>query len=409
MTRVGDECPCCRGRSLRSFWKDGKFMSVAFTKWPERYVWSFQVTRLLGLADFGGSDVTEVYETVQRISLDDPRSWDRAWLETAELVEDRGRRAEAQGNWISARNFYQRATNYYRAAQFFLVPKDPERIRILRKIDDVFDSAARYFPVVPEKVFIPYEGQELPGYLWRVPNPVATVIQLNGGDEISSENWFTAGSTFVEAGYNYFVFEGPGVGLTLLEKRIPRRPDTENYLGPAIDFLESKSDWTRTPFILVGTSFGSFDVLRAASFERRTAAAIASSPAYKLDWASLVKWMSPEFREYAHETVGAKDIDELVNDPKFGFSLEGALPNMSCPLLLIQGDEELLVQPQPLSQFLRIYEEAGTDDKKMVFVEKSGRLGGIEHCQKDNVHIQHDIWFNWLGARGLGPAPRQIA
>ncbi|MFI5957548.1 alpha/beta hydrolase family protein [Cryptosporangium sp. NPDC051539] len=384
-------------------------MSVAFSRWPERYVWSFQVTRLLGLADFGGSDVTEVLETCDRISLDDNQSWDRAWLQTAELVEERGRRAEAQGNWISARNFYQRATNYYRAAQFFLVPKNPDRLRILRKIDEVFEAAARYLPVAPEKVFIPYEGKELPGYLWRVPNAVATVIQLNGGDEISSENWFTAGSTFVEAGYNYFVFEGPGVGLTLLEKRVPRRPDTEHYVGPAIDFLESRNDWVQTPYVLVGTSFGSFDVLRAASFEKRTAAAIASSPAYRLDWANLVKWMSPEFREYAHETVGAKDLDELVNDPQFGFSLEGALPHMSCPLLLIQGDEELLVQPTPLSQFLRIYEEAGTENKKMVFVEKSGRLGGIEHCQKDNVHLQHDIWFNWLGALGLGPAPRAAA
>jgi len=384
-------------------------MSVAFSRWPERYVWSFQVSRMLGLADFGGSDFTEVYETCDRISLDDPQSWDRAWLRTAEILEERGRRAEAQGNWISARNFFQRATNYYRAAQFFMLPKDPERRRVLRKIDEVFDAAAQYLPVVPEKVLIPYEGTELPGYLWRVPNPVATVVQLNGGDEISSENWFTAGSTFVEAGYNYFVFEGPGVGLTLLEKRVPRRPDTENYVGPAIDYLESRQDWEPTPYILVGTSFGSFDVLRAASFEKRTSAAIASSPAYQLDWANLVKWMSPEFREYAHETVGAKDLDELVNDPRFGFSLEGALPHMSCPLLLIQGDEELLVQPTPLTQFLRIYEEAGTDNKKMVFVEKSGHLGGTEHCQKDNVHLQHDIWFNWLGALGLGPAPRPVA
>jgi alpha-beta hydrolase superfamily lysophospholipase len=360
---------------------------------------------MLGLADFGGSDFTEVQETCARISLNDAASWDRAWLETAQVCEERGRAAEAQGNWISAKNFFSRATNYYRAAQFFML-KGEGRFAIYRKIDEVFEAAAKYFSVPVKKVFIPYEGMELPGYLWQVPNAVATVIQLNGGDEISSENWFTAGSTFVEGGYNYFIFEGPGVGLTLLEKGVKRRPDTEKYVGPAMDFLESLKGFERKPYIVIGTSFGSFDTLRAASFEKRCAAAIASSPAYELYWKVLVKWMTPEFQEYACSTVGAPNVDELVNNPRYRYTLEGALPNMKCPLLLIQGDQEFLVQPDPLTQMMRIYEEAGSSDKTLTFVEKSQKLGGLEHCQKDNNHTQHEIVFNWLCARGLGPKPR---
>ena len=381
-------------------------MSKAFSRWPERYVWSFQVTRLLGLADFGGSDATEIYETCSRISLDDESSFNRAWLETAELVERRGRACEEVGNWISARNFYQRATNYYRLAQFFMLPESEERIKVLRKIDEVFEDACRLLAVENEKVYIPYEGATMPGYLFKAPNAVATVIQLNGGDELSSENWFTAGSTFVEAGYNYLVFEGPGVGLTLLERKVPRRQDTENYVGPAIDYLESRGDIRTDQIIMVGTSFGSFDVLRASSFEKRVTAAIASSPAYELNWPKLVRWMTPAFQQYACKTVGAPSLEELTGNPKYKYTLAGALEHMTCPLLLIQGDEELLVQPEPLNQYLRIFEEAGTPNKKMTFVEKSGKLGGLEHCQKDNVHMQHEIMFNWLAELGLGPSAK---
>jgi len=380
-------------------------MSIAFSRWPERYLWSFQVSRMLGLADFGGSDYTEVMETCSRIRLEDPSSWDREWFETAQICEERGRAAEKVGNWVSAKNYLSRATNYYRAAQFFML-KGEGRFDIYRKIDEVFEGAAKYFPVPLTKVMIPYEGTELPGYLWKTPGAVATVVQLNGGDEISSENWFTSGSTMVEAGYNYFIFEGPGVGLTLLEKGIKRRIDTENYLGPALDYLESLPDFETVPYICIGTSFGAFDTLRASCFEKRVAAAMASSPAYELYWKVLGKWMTEEFKEYACSTVGAPDFEQLTTNPKYRYTLEGALEHMTCPLLLIQGDEEKLVQPDPLNQYLRIFNEAGTSDKTMTFVEKSQKLGGLEHCQKDNNHVQHEILLNWLCERGLGPKPR---
>ncbi|ESY64033.1 MULTISPECIES: hypothetical protein [Mesorhizobium] len=52
---------------------------------------------------------------------------------------------EAHGNWISARNFFQRTTNYYRAAQLFML-KGEGRIDIYRKIDEVFEAGAMPSP-----------------------------------------------------------------------------------------------------------------------------------------------------------------------------------------------------------------------------------------------------------------------
>ena len=41
-------------------------MTVTFTAWPqpELWNWSFQVTRMLGIIDFGGADFTEIHEVL---------------------------------------------------------------------------------------------------------------------------------------------------------------------------------------------------------------------------------------------------------------------------------------------------------------------------------------------------------
>ena len=61
-------------------------MTIANSRWPERPFESFQITRLMGIADFGGADFTEVYETSNRIDPKDGESWHREWLRTAEAV-----------------------------------------------------------------------------------------------------------------------------------------------------------------------------------------------------------------------------------------------------------------------------------------------------------------------------------
>ena len=45
-------------------------MTVTFNAWPERpelWNYAFQVTRMLGIIDFGGTDFTEIHEVIQRV------------------------------------------------------------------------------------------------------------------------------------------------------------------------------------------------------------------------------------------------------------------------------------------------------------------------------------------------------
>lgn len=52
-------------------------MTVTFRAWPgpRLWSWSFQVTRLLGIIDFGGADFTEILEAIHRIRPGDEESW----------------------------------------------------------------------------------------------------------------------------------------------------------------------------------------------------------------------------------------------------------------------------------------------------------------------------------------------
>ncbi len=91
-------------------------MTLTYQAWPEPHLWnwSFQLTRLLGIIDFGGSDFTEIHEVVQRIKPGDDESWHQEWYRMGRLCEELAREAERFGNRLTARYGYQRASNYYR-------------------------------------------------------------------------------------------------------------------------------------------------------------------------------------------------------------------------------------------------------------------------------------------------------
>lgn len=58
-------------------------------------------------------------------------------------------------------------------------------------------------------------------------------------------------------------FEGPGQGAMIREQHLPFRPDWENVVGPALDFLEQRAEVQSDKIALMGISFGGFLAPRA--------------------------------------------------------------------------------------------------------------------------------------------------
>jgi hypothetical protein len=375
-------------------------MTVTFQAWPRPEFWnySFQVTRMLGIIDFGGSDFTEIHEVIQRITIGDDESWYREWSRMGELCEAQADEAERVGNRFTARFGYQRASSYYRASQFYMPGSDARKIPTLARLRDVFQKAMRHYDHPIEVVHVPYEGMTLQGYF--VPSRVGagrrpTILYLNGADSLSEEAYFTVALPASMAGYHCFVYNAPGVGITLYEQGLPTRPDCEHFVTPTVDFLLTRADVDPRRLCVAGESFAAYLVPRAAAFEPRFAAAVS--------WGALYSWGSP-YRSrdwfgpkgpapHIIKLIGAKDPEEFF-ELRERYTLKGVLGRITCPILYLIGAEDWA--PQSISQGVHCLEETGSAIKRLRVVERAQGLGGVTHCNKDNLHVMHAHTFNFL-------------
>src|SRR4051794_9589434 len=106
--------------------------------WPESYMWSYQLVRIIGHSNFGGSNFSECLQAAERIKLGDYDSWYTEWTRLGDRVLAQGHEAFDQGNLVTARTHFLRASNYTRLGEFFLQPDDPRKMDTYVKGIEVF-------------------------------------------------------------------------------------------------------------------------------------------------------------------------------------------------------------------------------------------------------------------------------
>ena len=255
-------------------------------------------------------------------------------------------------------------------------------------------EAMPYQDVRIDSIEVPYEGTELPGYFvharWA-KGPSPTILYINGADSLSEEAYFTVGLPAANAGYNCLLFNAPGVGLTLYQKGLTTRVDSEHFVSPAVDYLLTRPEVDKGRICLAGESFAAYLVPRAAAFEKRIAAAVSWGATY--DWGNLWRHETRPMFVTPHMITlfGAKDAEDYLQK-RSQHHLRGMLEKVTCPFLVLVGAEDWI--PQPASQGLRYMQELGSTIKVLKVIESD--LGGVAHCQKDNLHALHAETFNWL-------------
>ena len=187
--------------------------------------------------------------------------------------------ADAAGNAVTARSAYLRAAGYFDVALFYVLGAGGKQkeTQTYAEMQACWATAAAMSPTPIVPVSIPYEGTTLPGYLMKPDDsdtPRPTVILNNGSDAQNIDLYAFGGVAAVERGYNALIFEGPGQGSMLFERKIYFRPDWENVVTPVVDFLSARPDVDPARIAIVGWSFGGELVSRAAAFEHRLAAVV---------------------------------------------------------------------------------------------------------------------------------------
>ena len=347
---------------------------------------SFETLRAAGFAAYGGADLGEVLVTAAAITGGDEASWHRAWKATAERVQEIGEQARAAGHRVSAREALLRASNYYRAAEFYLrenPASHPEVTALSAQARETF-AAASLLDTPAETVSIPYEGTTLPGYLFLADDsgtPRPAVIYVNGYDSTAEESWFAVAAAALRRGYNVLAFDGPGQGAALREQKLVFRPDWEAVVTPVIDYAVTRPEIDAGKITLFGYSLGGYLVARAAAFDHRVAALILDDGIYDFRTAFtraltpfLASWIADGRDE---EAVPALSLLTTVNTSvrwamnngvwAFGassyanlvrksarYTLDGIADQITVPTLVMdaENDQFLKGEPQKVRQAL---------------------------------------------------------
>ncbi len=209
--------------------------------------------------------------------------------------------AEKDGHTASARRAFMRASNYYRAAEFYVRddPQDPRSLQGWLSSHDCFAEAARLSDPPFEAVEIPYEGTPLPGYFFLADDSGErrpTVITMSGMDGYAEECYWGVAAAALERGYNCLAFDGPGQGGVLRQREVPFRPDWEAVVTPVLDFALKRPEVDPERIALMGRSFGGYLAPRAASAEHRLAALVADPGQFDLFEAAMSR-VPQEMRE----------------------------------------------------------------------------------------------------------------
>ena len=305
----------------------------------------FQLLRGLGVANYMGAAVGEVLAAVRGIADGDPRTWPPAFAALGERTLSAARAALPR-HPVSARDHFQRASMYYRAAEYYDDPvTDAARAHGLASRDALVE-AAKLMPATAEVLRIPFERVWLPGYFLRPADtdarPRKTVILLTGFDGTGEELHFQAGRAALERGWNVLIAEGPGqAGFLRFHPDVAFRPDYEAPVGAMIDHALSRPEVDPHRLALYGISFGGYFASRAAAYDARVKALVANSPVPDLH-AYIVGFVGPEVAANPPPlTLG--EIDR-ISDQQMPPGIKHAL-KMS-PRLIHRGGQKLAPIPR---------------------------------------------------------------
>ena len=388
----------------------------------------YEALRVLGYSSTGGADINEVLHTVAKIPQGDNEAWAREWYATGERVE---RLANTYSDPASASFAMGRASNYYRAAEFFMQAKDPRKIDISRKTVSAFRKHLDMGGVVYREFQVPYGDSSLDAvyYPAKDPGDRPLIVCVDGYDSIKEELYFLGAKACLERGYSVVTFDGPGQGTAIREKGIKMTPD---WIVPMRSLLDEFTARFGAPsrVVLLGNSFGSILSLRAAAFEPRIAGVACFDIFY--DYAEVAYGDFPE--NLKAQIDGKKPMSEraialsdsvILSDwfraisPKIAWAMKQGMfifgvkgpfevlreyrkytivdiaDRVKCDVLLLAGTEDHLIP----YRLLEPHRKALTNARSVTVHSYDRESGGQEHCQVGANSLWQADFFDWLAER----------
>jgi pimeloyl-ACP methyl ester carboxylesterase len=367
----------------------------------------YYLSWIMGREIYNGSDRGEALAAASRIQDGDATSWQHAWRQLAEDVEQQAKTAASQDDRVTARNAYLRACTYYRAPLFIMRASDPTFREHWQKMRDCFRQAAALFDPPIEPVQVPYQGHMLSGYMWKVDasEQRPTLLVFGGIETFAEDCYFMVGPSGTEQGYNLLTVDLPGQGLTP-DEGLVFGARMEGPVRAAVDYALSRPDVDREYLAIFGFSWGGHIVFKGAQHDPRVKAMIANPAMPNVFRAVLAqqKGRNPNdpisrtafdqivWRMGLRISFNPRDIARRFAKAYDYFFYGRADPRkIQCPALLLAGEGE---DPVTLQIARECYDQLPHPKKKLrIFTREEG---GEAHCQVNNLALPNGVIFDWL-------------
>ncbi len=306
-----------------------------------------------------------------------------------------------------------RAAFYYRAAEFFMHPSDPDKARAYDRFVELFDRCAG----VPERRRVPYGTSWLPAIVVPAQGREKETVLLHGGFDSFMEEFVEWAACFAAAGYRVVLFEGPGQGAALRRNGLVMGPDWERPVAAVLDHLAVER------CTIVGVSLGGCLAPRAAAFEPRIRRVVAfdvlddffdcfAARAGDAAGEQLRGLLSARRREVVNELaarmIAASPVTEWAvahgcwvsgaRDPYdflvwlTAMTTAPVSSRITQDVLLLAGAADHLV---PLRQFHR-QAQSLPNVRSLTGRVFTAREHAANHCQVGNVGLALEVILGWL-------------
>jgi hypothetical protein len=220
----------------------------------------------------------------------------------------------------------------------------------------------------------------------------------------------------LERGYNCLIFNGPGQGDSLWQRKLYFRPDWEKVITPVVDAMQRRREVDARRIAHVGISHGGYWVPRALAFEHRIAAGVADPGV----WDVSEPWLShlpafvrgvldgkdkPQFDQYLQMGMASNVRSRMTlrfRMRPFGmtsyydafqavqaYNLAEVAGQIRCPMLITapEGEQFFSGQAQKLYDGL-------TCPKTIVHFTRE--QGADQHCEVAAPGYRDFCIYNWL-------------
>lgn len=368
----------------------------------------YYLSWIMGREIYDGSDREECLSTAQRITNADAESWHREWIALAQQVQEQAEAALQSGDRETARKAFLRASTYYRAPLFLMGQKNPDFYKHWQNMQACFRQAAQLSEPAIEPIEVPFQGQTLAGYFWKVDDnqtPRPTLVVVGGVETWAEDCYFMIGSAGAERGYNVITADLAGQGMNP-DKGLHFGARMEVTAKALVDYALSRPEVDPDRLALFGFSWGGHIAFKAARFDPRIQAMIANPPMPDV-FRSVLAQQKGHNR---HDPISRTAFDQIVW--RFGLKISFNPKDISarfakawdyltngkvdvkkiqCPALLLAGEGEADVTLQIVRE---CFEQLPNPQKKMIIFTRE--QGGEAHCQVNNPALPNQAIFDWL-------------